>query len=67
MTFVLQKVVKGQVLADFLAAYPVSKTLKLQTDISDEVIKAIMTSGDEVWQIFFYSALITGPTSKIIT
>jgi len=38
MTFVPQKMVKGQALADFLAAYPVLKMSKLHMDIPDEVI-----------------------------
>jgi len=53
MTFLSQKAVKGQVLADFLVAHLVSKLLKLHMDISDEVIEANMTSEDEVWQMFF--------------
>ena len=66
-TFVPQKTVKGQALADFLAVYPVSETSKLHTDIVDEVIEVNMTSRDDVWQIFFNSASRTGPTGKIIT
>ena len=38
MTFIPQKAIKGQALADFLAAHPVSETLKLHEDIPDEVI-----------------------------
>ena len=49
MTFILQKAVKGQALADFLAAHPVPKTSKLHVDIPDEVIKANSTSKDDVW------------------
>jgi len=41
-------VVKGQALANFLAAHPVSETFKLHTDIPDEVIKANMTSEHDV-------------------
>ena len=48
MIFVSQKAVKGQALADFLAAHPVPKTLKLHEDILDEIIKVNMTSGDDV-------------------
>jgi len=48
MTFVPHKAIKGQALADFLTARPVSKTLKLHEDILDEVIKANMISEDEV-------------------
>jgi len=56
MTFVLQKAVKGQALADFLTAHPVPKTFKLHTGIPNEVIEANMTSEDDVWQIFFDGA-----------
>jgi len=42
-------VIKGQALADFLIAHPISKTSKLHVDISDEVIEANMSSGDDVW------------------
>jgi len=66
MTFVPQRAVKGQALVDFLAAHPVPETLKLHTDIPDEVIKANMTSEGDVWQMFFNAASRTGPTDKII-
>ena len=48
MTFVPQKAIKGQALADFLAAHPISETSKLHEYIPDEVIEDIMTSGDDV-------------------
>ena len=48
MNFVPQKTIKGQALADFLAAHRIPKTLKLQEDILDKVIKANMTSSDDV-------------------
>jgi len=48
MTFVPQKAIKGQSLANFLAAHPVLETSKLYIDIPDEVIEANMTSGDDV-------------------
>ena len=63
MSFVPQKTVRGQALADFLAAHPVLKMSKLHTDILDEVIEANMISEDDVWQMFFNS---TGPIGKII-
>jgi len=66
MTFVPQKVIKGQALADFLAAHLIPKTLKLHTDIPDEVIEANMISEDDVWQMFFYGASRIGPTGKTI-
>ena len=48
MSFVPQKTVRGQALADFLAAHPVLKMSKLHTDILDEVIEANMISEDDV-------------------
>jgi len=66
ITFVPQKAIKGQALADFLAAHPVSKTLKLHEHISDEVIEDNMTSEDEVWQMFFDDALRIGLKGKIV-
>ena len=66
MTFIPQKVVKGQALADFLVAHPVSETSKLHEDIRDEVIEANMTSDDEVWQIFFDSASRVVSKDKIV-
>jgi len=58
--------VKGQALADFLGAHPVPETSKLHTDISDEVIKANMTSEDNVWQMFFDGTLRTSPTTRTL-
>ena len=48
MIFVLQKSIKGQALADFLTAHPVSKMSKLSMDIPDEVIETNMTSEDDI-------------------
>jgi len=61
MIFVPQKAIKGQALADFLAAHPILKTSKLHGDIPDEVIEANMTSKDEVWQMFFDDTSRMGP------
>ena len=66
MHFVPQKAVKGQALADFLAAHPVLKNLKLHEDIPDKVFESNMISDDEVWQMFFDGASRTGPKGKII-
>jgi len=49
MTFVPQKTVKRQVIADFLADHSVLETFKLHTDISNEVIEANMTFEVDVW------------------
>jgi len=66
ITFIFQKAIKGQALADFLSDHPISKTLKLYTDILDEVIEANMTSEDDIWQMFFDDASKIGPIGKII-
>ena len=65
MTFVPQKVIKGQALANFLVAHPVSKTSKLHEDIPNEVMKDNITSSEDVWQLFFDGASRTGPKGKI--
>jgi len=52
MTFVPQRAIKGQALANFLAAHPVPESSKLHEDILDEVIEANITSNDDVWQLF---------------
>ena len=49
MLFIPQKAVKGQALADFLAAHPVPKSSKLHEDISDEIFESNMISENEVW------------------
>ena len=41
MIFVPQKAVKGQALADFLAAHPVLESSKFHEDIPDEVFESI--------------------------
>jgi len=61
MLFVPQKTVKGQALADFLAAHPVSESSKLHEDIPYEIFESNMISEDEVWQMFFDGASKTGP------
>jgi len=48
MTFAPQKAIKGQALADFLAAHPISESSKLHEDILDKVIKINITSSDDV-------------------
>ena len=48
MLFVPQKAVKGQALADFLAAHPVLESSKLHEDIPDEIFESNMTAEDEV-------------------
>ena len=41
MIFIPQKVIKGQALAEFLAAHPVPEYSKLYEDIPDEVFELI--------------------------
>ena len=53
MLVVPQKAVKGQMLAEFLAAHPIPENSKLREDIPDEVFESNVTSVDEVWQVFF--------------
>jgi len=43
MQFLLQKVVKGQAVADFLAEYPDLRTIKLYEDLPDEVAEIYIT------------------------
>ena len=43
MLFVPQKAVKGQALADFLAAHPALESSKLHRDIPDEIFGSNMT------------------------
>jgi len=66
MLFVPQKAIKGQALADFLAAHLVLESSKLYEDIPDEIFESNMISEDEVWQIFFNGATRIGPKDKII-
>ena len=66
MTFVPQKAIKDQALADFLAAHPILENSKLHEDILDEIIESNMTSSDDVWQIFFDGASRIGSKGKII-
>ena len=66
MLFIPQKAVKGQTLAEFLAAYPVPEYSKLHEDILDEVFESNVTSEDEVWQVFFDGSSRIGPKGRII-
>ena len=66
MIFTPQKAVKGQALADFLAAHPIPETSKLHEEIPDEVAESNATEEGEVWQMFFDGVSKTGPHSKIV-
>ena len=66
MRFVPQKAVKGQALADFLAAHPVLESSKHHEYISDEIFEFNIISEEEIWQMFFDRASRTCPKGKII-
>ncbi|XP_062119106.1 uncharacterized protein LOC133832835 [Humulus lupulus] len=50
INFVPQKVIKGQALADFLAAQPIPDNMELREDLPDEEVFTIETSS---WQLYF--------------
>lgn len=50
--FVPQKPIKGRVIADFLAKYPILENSKLH-DIPDEVTEVSVVSKEQTWQLFF--------------
>jgi len=52
--------------SDFLAAHPVSESLKLHVDIPDDIFESNMISEDEVWKMFFNGASRTSPKGKTI-
>ena len=56
MTFVPQKAIKDQALADLLVAHLILETSKLHEDILDDVIEANITLDDDVWLLFFDDA-----------
>jgi len=66
MTFMPQKAIKVQALADFLTANLVPKTSKLHEDITDKVVESKMTLEDEVWQMFFDGVSRMGHKGKIV-
>jgi len=43
MQFLLQKIVKGQAVTDFLAEHPYPRTTKLYEDLPDEVAEVCLT------------------------
>ena len=55
MFFVPQKAIKGQALADFLAAHPVSKSSKLHEDTPDDIFESNMILEDEVADVLSWS------------
>ncbi|XP_062112479.1 uncharacterized protein LOC133823638 [Humulus lupulus] len=50
INFVRQKAIKGQALADFLAAHPIPDDMELREDLPDEEVFTVDTSS---WQLYF--------------
>ena len=66
----LQKAVKRQAVADFLADHLVSGTSKLYVDLPDEIAEVNMINAsleEQVWQLFFDEASRTSLEGNIIT
>ncbi|XP_062112651.1 uncharacterized protein LOC133823818 [Humulus lupulus] len=53
INFVPQKAIKGQALADFLAAHPIPDDVELREDLPDEEVFTVDTSS---WQLYFDGA-----------
>ena len=69
MQFMPQKLIKGQVVADFLAEDPVPESSKLYDDLSDEIaeVNVINASSEEqMWQLFFDGASRTNSEGNIV-
>jgi len=69
MQFMPQKVIKGQVVEDFLADHPVTGTSKLYDNLPDEIAEVNVTNAsleEQVWQLFFDGASRTNPEGNII-
>jgi len=67
--FLPQKVMKGQVVADFLAEHLDPRATELYEDLPDEVAKVCLTQTSfvrQVWQLFFDGASRTGSQGHII-
>ncbi|XP_028549778.1 uncharacterized protein LOC110092989 [Dendrobium catenatum] len=57
ITYVPQKAVKGQVLADFLAAHPVHADSPLNDDLPDEQILVVLEKEkSQMWEMYFDGA-----------
>lgn len=55
IVFVPQKAVKGQALANFLAAHPIPDEFRIDDDLPDEEVLSIMVS-KSTWQMYFDGA-----------
>ena len=66
IVYVPQKAIKGQAIADFLAAYPIPDGSPLNYDFPDDHI--MFTEGQPfIWKMYFYGASSIDPaTSSII-
>ncbi|XP_020591495.1 uncharacterized protein LOC110032263 [Phalaenopsis equestris] len=56
ITFVPLRAVKGQILADFLAAHPVPTSSPLNDDLSNEQIMDVENSKTRRWELYFDGA-----------
>ena len=69
MQFISQKVVKGQVVTDFLADHLVPASSKLYDDLPDEIAEVHMTHAslkEQVRQLFFDGVSRTGSRGSIV-
>jgi len=69
MQFLLQKTVKGQAVADFLAEHPDPRATILYEDLPDEVAEVCLTQiffEGQVLQLFFNGASRMGPRGDIV-
>jgi len=55
--FMPQKAVKGQVVADFLAAHPCPDNEELPNDLPDNGVMLVET---KLWQLYFDGAAMSG-------
>jgi len=69
MQFMPQKVVKCQVVADFLVDRPILGSSKLYNDLLNNIAEVCMTHAspeEQVLQIFFDDTSKTGPRGNIV-
>ncbi|KAI0519707.1 hypothetical protein KFK09_007166 [Dendrobium nobile] len=56
ITFIPLRVVKGQAVADFLAAHPLPAESPLNDDLPDEQIMSLKEPNNQVWEMYFDGA-----------
>ena len=64
----LQKAIKGQAVADFLADHPVLGSSKLYDGLPDEIAEVNLIhafSEEQLWQLFFDRVSRTSPEGNI--